>query len=247
MPQKIILFIGAIVVIVAALIGVVYFVNKDAPAVGGAPLQNDKGYTIQEVAIDEMPDYRRPVQYGDGVPAEARAIIETRVALAIAALDKDKTNPTAWYELGVLYKTANDLAGAEVIWEFLTRAAPNDATAFDNLGKMYHFDLRDFAKAEEYLKKSLAINPDATTPYFELFDLYTLTLKNHTAAVDIMEKAAVHFPENSDFPYALGVYQRSRGNTVAARAYLEQAADLARAAGNLSLVSAINAELAALP
>ncbi len=243
--KKIALFIGVIIVIIIALLGIAYLAQE-----GNAPenetLTNNKGYTIE--LDDNVPEYTRPIAYGDTIPADVREVLDARLQIVIATLDADRTNPSGWYELAVLYKTANDLEGARMIWEFLTLAAPQDVVAFDNLGKLYHFDLREYEKAEGYFKKSLEINPESETAYLELFDLYRYSYKQDTsAAVDIMRSAMQKFPTNAGYPFALGVYYRDQGQTTRARAEFNTAIGIARAAGDIDAVGAINAELARLP
>lgn len=209
------------------------------------------GYTIEQVAIEDfktsLPNLDREIKFTASVPEEYRATVRKHVADDVAILKKDPVNAGAWLDLALWYHTANDYEGARDVWEFMVKAAPKDTTSYDNLGKLYHFDLKDFAKSEEYFKKSISINPQSTTPYTELFQLYTLSLKNETKAVAIIREAEKQFPAEPGFPYTLGAYYRDIGNSKAARAEFERALALARATGNMGLVGSIGEDLTKLP
>lgn len=246
---KIALFAGAIVVVVVALLGIAYFAQISTSETEEQETTiTGPGYTIEQEALTEIPDLSRTVVFGASVPEEARAAIQAKVDGDVAVLTIDKTNAGAWLDLGLQYKMANDLEGARLVWEFLVRAAPTETTPLDNLGRMYHFDLKQYAKAEEYFKKSIAVNPKSVAAYIELFDLYRYSYKqNTTAAVDIMHAAAAQFPTDAGIPFALGQYYRDLRQSAAARAEYAKALGIARTAGNIELVGAINAELANLP
>jgi tetratricopeptide (TPR) repeat protein len=247
---KIAVFVGALIVIIAALLGVAYFAQKNQSGTATttpATLISGTGYTIEEENLTDTPDIHKGITFSDSIPANIRPMIQAKANIDIATLEKDKTNAGAWLDLALWYKTANDLDAAKEIWEFMTRAAPNDVTAFDNLGRMYHFDLHDFPKSESYFNQSLALNPKSTTPYIELFELYTLSYKKGTgAAENIIAKGEAEFPLEPGFPQILASYYRDIGRTSEARVQFEKALALARKAGNLELVAAINSDIATL-
>ncbi len=252
MYKKYMLGAGA-VCILAILGGWYWFQGGALPAAVSVDAEDGvvrgPGYTIEQVAIDEsdaIPDIERPVQFSPTVPPEIRVTIEQRAEEARVILRADKTDAGAWLNLALWYHAANDYDGARAVWEFMTRVAPNDTTAFDNLGKLYHFALRDFSKAEQYFLESKKINPESTVPYVELFQLYTLSLKNEQKAFATMAEAEAHFPGDAGFAFTLGAYFRDTNRPAGAREAFLRALDTARAAGNIELVSQINVELAKL-
>ncbi|MDO8523719.1 MAG: tetratricopeptide repeat protein [bacterium] len=210
------------------------------------------GYTITNIPIPEleklMPDLSRKVVFSDSVPLELRSQIEAKVKALAASLTEDPSRSEDWFNLAILYHIANDYDGAKEIWEFLVRVAPQDTTAYDNLGKLYHFSLKDYPKAEQYFKQSISVNPNLLTPYHELFDLYRYSYKTNTsAAIDILNQAMERFPEDVGLYVLLGEYHRDRGNVPAAREAYTKAVDLARAVNDIVLVDAIGEELSRLP
>lgn len=82
-----------------------------------------------------------------------------------------------WLQLGILRKYLGDYEGASLAWQYATLLRPNDFIAFSNLGDLYHYYLKDFPKAEKYLRKAVDIKPDYVAGYENLFNLYTLSYK----------------------------------------------------------------------
>lgn len=256
MPMnKILIFIVAIILIVGGLFGIAYFAQKGSsqqqPATATTTTAGP-GYTITTLDdgtfTEPAPSLDNPVRYSDAIPAAARTVIQKHIDEDVAKIKADKTNAGAWLDLGLWYHSAEDYQAAAAVWEFLTKVAPKDTTALNNLGRLYHFDLKDFPKSEQYFLRSMKIAPKSMDPYIELFQLYSLSYKKDTsAAVDIMHTAEAQFPNDSGLPFALGAYYRDRGQFVLARAEFEKGVSIARTQGNLGQVAAINAELAKLP
>ncbi len=206
------------------------------------------GYTIEQFPVDDirdsMPSLAHTIAFSDGVPAEVRALIEKNAAAIVNKLEQDPTQVSDWLQLALLYHTANDSKGAKEVWEFLVKVIPEDTTSYDNLGKLYHFNLKDYPKAESYFKQSIAIAPTSATSYFELFTLYRYSYKKETtAAVDILAVWAKAVPQSPDPYFTLGLYYRDLGKIANAKVALTTAMDKARAAGNLDLMSQIGVEL----
>ncbi len=215
--------------------------------------ENDNpAYTIEAVSYDEwrsyMPSLDRAVAFSASVPENARRIIQDKVELYQAKLKSDATHVPDWLDLAIQYHTANDYEGAREVWEFLVKAIPNDPIAYENLGKLYHFDLKDYERAEYYFKQSLTLNPENITMYYELHTLYAYSYKQSTTlAVDILESAAKEFPLNPDPLTQLGAYWREKGNYDKAREAYLRALDRARELNNVGLIDAIGSDLSKLP
>ncbi|MEK9176824.1 MAG: hypothetical protein AAB923_00855 [Patescibacteria group bacterium] len=248
--------IGLGVVVVAVLfIGIFVLRERQAPATGNevstttpSTTITGGGYTIEAVPLEDfrdfMPSLTRKVQFGASIPTEVRPQIGKRVADVLAKLTADPTQVADWLELGLLYHTANDYQGAKEVWEFLIKVVPNDTVSYDNLGKLYHFNLKDYPKAEEYFLKSIAIASTSTLPYYELHTLYRYSYKKDTAAAaDILKKLANIMPADPNPWFQLGLYYRDIGKATDAKAALTTAMDKARAAGMIELMTQIGAEL----
>ena len=204
-------------------------------------------YSIAEIR-SMMPDLNRQIQFSADVPTDARTQLTSDIGKIVATLKVDPTQLTDWLQLALLYHTANDFDGARLVWEFMTKVDPKDTTVYDNLGRLYSFDLKDYPKAEEYFKESIALDPKDTTPYYELFTLYRYSYKTDTtAAVDILMSWAKALPTDPQPYFTLGLYYRDLGQVSDAKTALTTALTKARAAGNDALALQISNELAKLP
>lgn len=232
----------------------VYVIQSNTNNKKGSTLEDisttTPNYTIEEVGgVDVQslaPNLDREVQFPESMPQEARAILTKQINDTSARIKKDITRADDWFTLGVLYHNANDYIGARDVWDFLAQVvpAPGVETVYENLGKLYKYNLKDFPKSETYLKKAISADSKVISPYFELHELYRYLYKTDTTlAVDILITAAAKFPENPD-PYGLlGAYYRDRGeNTKAIDAYTK-ALDRARKAGIVSQVDGFGAEI----
>ncbi|MBY0539669.1 hypothetical protein K2P56_04560 [Patescibacteria group bacterium] len=253
--QKKIIITVAVLIGIGAIIGGVYYWNSSEPQkgenvqVGATTTPN---YTIELVdnaeIRDIMPNLDRGITFGSTVPEAARVSIQKNYDAATLRLKEDPMRADDWFNLGIFYHAANDFKGAEEVWLFLLKVVPNSAVPLDNLGKMYKFQIKDFPKAESYFKQSIALNPDSTTPYFELFELYRYLYKTDTnSAIEIITQAANRFTENPDPHMILGSYYRDIKNYAGARAEFTKALDIARELKNVQLIDAIGQEIANLP
>ncbi len=243
--QNILYSIGALIVIVAAGFGIAYYVTT--PETG-----SEITYVIEEVKdgtyTGALPPLDHDPVFSASMPEEARVAIMTRIEKNRAQLTDHPEDGNAWMELALWYHSANDYDAARVVWEVIVATTPDNVPALNNLGRLHHFEVPDFPLAESYLLKSLAANPDRLEVYIDLFDLYRYSYKtNTTAAVDIMKKAMVQFPDEWGLGAQLGAYYRDTGRPTLARAEFEKVLKTARDAGMLDVVSTMNAELARLP
>lgn len=253
--------IGAIVIV-----GGIFFLFVVKPDIVQAPTEDvisspsdenggvtNPGYTITPIPLDAVggltpPDTSRAILFSESVPEEARVALSEKAAALAAELKDDSSRADSWFNLAIVYHTANDYDGARAVWEFLTRAAPNDTTAYDNLGKLYHFSLRDYPKAENYFNQSIAVQPNLLTPYLELFNLYRYSYQTESGkAVETLEKAIAKFPEEIDLRVLIGDYHRDRAEYEKARAAYTLALDKARAANDVQRIGAIGDSLSKLP
>ena len=199
---------------------------------------------------DVAPALDRTTVFGESVPENVRAVFDVKIKELIVHLRADLTRADDWFNLAIMYHGAGDYEGARSVWEFLLKVipAPQVAVVYDNLGKLYKFDLKDFPTSESFFKKSIVAAPSSLNPYIELFELYRYLYKTDTsAAVDILAEAGKKFPTATD-PYTLlGSYYRDRGEYAKARNAYTEALRRAQDAGDVNLVSLIGNDLAGLP
>jgi tetratricopeptide (TPR) repeat protein len=256
--QKNILLFGGVALVIIILVGAALYakplLSKLTPQAPDTEATSTPNYKIEvdyAAQIKEIePDLAHQVVYGASVPANVRTIIDGKIADEKKILTDDPLKADDWFQLGVLYHSANDYAAARDVWLFLTKviAAPDSAVAYDNLGRLYKFDLKDFPKSEAMFQASIKANPNSITPYIELAELYQYLYKTDTtAAIDILKQAGAKFPDNPD-PYStLAQYYRNKADYADARVAYKEAIKRANAAGNDQLVLALTAEMNAMP
>lgn len=207
------------------------------------------GYTITKLPglKSSIPDLNHTTQFAASVPPAIQTALTASILIEQTALKKDSTNAEHWLQLGLLYHEADDFDAAKDVWLFLEQALPNDTTAVGNLGRLYEFDVHDFAAAEHYFKEALSRKPGDVNIYTELYELYRYSYKTDTsAAADILKAGIAKFPDDAHFYLALGDYYLMKGDTAGAKAILTQGLAVARAANDTNTLNGINQDLSKL-
>ncbi len=218
--------------------------------VGGIGFEGDGDFIVEQVSSADAgtpPELDRPITIPAVFPPDAARQMREVMGKIIADLKADTLNVSLWLELGLRRQEINDYVGAGEVFEYVTRLAPKDSTAFNNLGNLYHLYLKDFARSEQYFLKAIELEPTQAIYYNNLYDLYRYSYKRETtAAADILKRGIKEMPERIDLYVALGAYYEDKQDRKQAKVYYEQALDLAIAQGNTALREAIGKELAEL-
>lgn len=210
---------------------------------------------ITQIPIDASgsslvrPELDRTVTIPVRFNAEAKAILLSNIKTLKSQIENDPGSFQAWSDLAMQYKIIDDFEGAAEIWEFLNKAAENNTVSRVNLGNLYHYELKEYAKAEASFKAALAINNRLPEAYTGLHELYRYSYKtNTTLAEDILKDgiAAISQNQNIDLKLMLAGYYKEKGRNADAKEFYTQARAQAETLGNTQLVSAIDAELATL-
>lgn len=142
----------------------------------------------------------------------------------VSILKKNPEDYSAWVSLGIYRKTLGDYEGAEEVWKYVTVQWPTDFVAYNNLGNLYHEQLRDFPKAETYFRKTADLKPDFVQSYVNLYNLYrysykekekeapealALGLKRNPAEVNLMIVLARYYAEMKDLVQAASYYAQA--------------------------------------
>ena len=132
-----------------------------------------------------------------------------------------------WLQLGILRKFLEDYEGASLAWQYASAIRPADYVAFNNLGDLYHFYLKDFAKAEKYIKQAISVKPDFIPGYKNLFDLYALSYTEKSSqAVPILLEGIQKNQSDYYLKVVLASYYKDQGDKPNARKYYEEALKL---------------------
>src|SRR3989344_5597706 len=139
--------------------------------------------------------------------------------------------PSACLGKGILKKNAGDYKGAKEAWEHVVKIRPEDHVAYNNLGDLYQHYLKDYPKAEFYLKKTVELKPDYLQGYTNLHDLYRIFYPPDRRAG--AEKAAAvlldgikNNPQDYYLRIILASYYKDQGDKQSARKYYEEALQL---------------------
>lgn len=143
---------------------------------------------VSTVPTVPIPRLDRSVQIPDRYPNDVSNLLEEKIALIKENLTEDPSSVQDWIELGALYRSIDDLAGAEEVWLYATRLSSSSPTAFANLGDLYGYYLGDVTQAEEYFLRAIAIAPDQEHLYDLAGSFYRDVLGDETKAQDIFAK-----------------------------------------------------------
>ena len=124
-------------------------------------------------------------------------------------IKKDYTFIEAWLDFGAYRKLIGDYDGAIEAWIFLTVIRPKDPVAFNNLGGIYAFYLKDFMKGEQNFLRAVSNDPTKVGAYMQLITIY-----QETKQLDKMEPLLLSGIKNNSADPTLKI--------LLARFYVEQ-------------------------
>ena len=152
------------------------------------------------------------------LPQELLELYRSQIEDLQQQLTLDNSLESSWNDLGVQYKAIGDYEGAREVWTYTNNISPLNNVSFFNLGDLYHFYLKDFAKAEENFLKSKENDEQYIPVYRALYDLYSLSYKQETsAAEDILKEGLEKNPDNLDLLVLLAAHYKKEGRTDDAR------------------------------
>lgn len=177
MQKKIIL--GIIILLLATGVGYyIYRIYRDL-----------QPQTVHDsVMHKEIPNLDRPVIPPQDFPEEAKKIMEEKIKNLSEELKKSPEYFEGWLQMAIYRKTINDYEGAGEIWEYLTLINPKNITAFNNLGNLYGYYLKDYKKAEENFLQAIKNGPDQIYIYRNVYDFYREVIKDDVKARAILEQ-----------------------------------------------------------
>jgi tetratricopeptide (TPR) repeat protein len=167
------------------------------------------------------------------------------IADLISILRKDSGDHSAWIMLGVYRKEIGDYVGAEEVWKYATLRWPADFIAYNNLGNLYHEQLRNFPKAEEYFLKTINLRPDFVQSYVNLYNLYRYSYTEKVSeAPKALERGLSKIPASIDLMIMLARYYTDKEDAINAAIYYRKAIDTAEESGSLQTVENLKKEAA---
>ena len=207
------LLIGCAVVLVSA--AALFFVFKpSSPFLPGTTSPTGTTTTAVGGILNASGDYKvelegaqppalGPITITADLSAEAKTILRQRIDSKYASFVDEPTRVDVWLLLGTNRKIGGDFKGAIEAWEYVATVAPQAmvATARGNLGDLYMYFLKDYAKAKTNLTAAIQANPAIIEPYRALFYLEKDINKNPAAARAVVELGLKNNPGNADLLY----------------------------------------------
>jgi|SRR3989344_3630842 len=188
------------------------------------------GFTIKQIPLDgsgegaKIPSLDRVLKFNIVVSPEAKNIIEENIFSLTISLKSNSNNSGNWVLLGNYYKMAGDYEGASESWEYAKTLSPNDFVLFNNLSDLYHYYIKDYARAEKNMLIMIELRPDSIYGYRSLYDLYTLSYKEKSdEAPKILLKGLTANPKSVDLMVLLAQYYRGIGDKANAFVYYDKA------------------------
>ncbi|MDO8481822.1 MAG: hypothetical protein Q7S75_01930 [bacterium] len=203
----------------------------------------------EELASSTAPSLTRQIRFSSDTSPEVKGILVQNIATLRDSLSKNYVNFSGWMNLAIQYKTAGDYEGAKEVWEYISKLYSNSSIPLHNLGDLYQHHLTDFAKAESYYKRSIAMDSTQAIDYLALFDLYRYSYKQDTTlAVDILKTGIEHVKGNQviDLYSTLGSYYKDKNDVANAILYYTKERDAAEKEGNSALVAELDTVLSEL-
>lgn len=202
-------------------------------------------FTVEVVPqnLPPAPDFRTPIAFSSDIAEDVRTQIQATADTLIGRISNDSADLLSWIDLGMMHKIGGDYKGAEVLWIYVSKAAPANSIAFQNLGDLYQNFLKDYPKAESNFLTAIKITPNDPNPYRALFSLYTSVHKVGTSAAENILKQGIQAnPQSIDLQVILARYYKSVGRTAEAKAEYDAAIANAQAQGQLSLAAQVQDE-----
>ena len=200
---------------------------------------------IEEKKLPPAPSLIRSTEFQNTLTPEMKATFISHIETLVKSLKEDPKNVGNWIMLGVNRKTIGDYEGASIVWEYVKAVSPNDIVAYNNLGDLYHFYLKDYKKSEENWKKTIALKLDYIQGYSGLVDLYKYSMREKLSEIPVLLNSGItKNPDSVDLVIMLARYYQDVGDVIETKKAYEQAIATAKRLKNMTLVTTLEQSLA---
>ncbi len=212
------------------------------PDAGPRDGPDTSGMSVEDVGDREVvePNLDRLV-FGESVSADERKRLGAEMQRISAALKTDPESYDSWLDLASYRKLAGDFVGAEEIWLYMAALWPDDRTAHENLGDLYHLYVRDYPRAETFYRAALRRDDTYPELYRKLHELYALSwAEKKGLADDILLEGLDKVPRHVGFLFTLAEYYAREGEVAKAKEYYREVRILAANAGDTKTVERVD-------
>ena len=209
---------------------------------------NDVDVKVEQIKSNlEVPNLNKKIVFNISLNKEEKEKIEEKIKEVINSLEEDNSFFDGWIALGSYRKQIADYTGAIEVWTYASKIAPLSIVPLNNLGNLYHYQLKNYEKAEEFFKKAIEIGPTYINSYLNLYDLYTLSYKQNTDnAEKILLEGLKNNPNQINFILALAEHYRKEKNNNKSLGYYNQALEQLGQKGDKNLISEIQKQIDSL-
>jgi tetratricopeptide (TPR) repeat protein len=217
MNKKIISIIAGVIVVV----GVGYYVYVDMTpnpvivdttditkkeeiqgdiSIEGKTVEGDRPVTIKSVKNESIPvpNLDKKIVFNKNIPIGTQDILRQNIQTISQELKKDSNLPDNWIELGTYRKNIGDYVGSVEALNYAIYLNPSNSVAYNNIGDLYAYFLKNDVLAEQNFLKALEVAPKDLYLYFKVSEFYTDVLKNPSAARAIVEQGVEENPNSTE-------------------------------------------------
>jgi Tfp pilus assembly protein PilF len=244
---------GSILFVCLAIVGIHLFSTEGIGGLKELILPSELKKNIEPVIIGELeeapkPSLDEPVLYAPTLTAEQKNTLAVQIADSRNTLTKNDEIFGEWVILSTYYRQAGDLRKAEAALKYAGWISPENVTSFNNLGNLYHFELKEYENAEKAFMWAIQNDPTYVISYKNLHELYAYSYKTDTnLAADALLQGLENNPNHIDLLTMLARYYAVvRDDVENAQTYYRKAQTEAERLGNTSLSAIIEEELSGL-
>ena len=182
---------------------------------------------VDPLKVEAMRIADEPLRVRADLSPAALASAKDNLAKTVKMIKENYDYDVPWLDLGNYRKLVGDYDGAISAWKFLSRLRPKNYVAPHNIGDLYAFTLKDYARGEEFLLKSVELSPGNVFGYLSLATLYGESSFGKTEQVEkILLRGVEAVPEDPVLKAVLAGHYCDSGDRTKAILYFEEALKL---------------------
>lgn len=215
MKNKNFIIINAVIVLlIIGAIGYVIFNKQPQPEVENPPVSPQLILTEEEQSQLKASVETPPAVGQDKELDLSEEQINTYLADFETAIEETKkadfNTLQGLNDIAQIKRNLGDFQGAVDAWKYANFIRPGNSLSFSNLAALYHYDLREYDKAEEQYLVSLANDPDDIPTIRNFYELYFYDFKDNQKAEQLLLDSV---EANVDSPDLLALTARFYSDT----------------------------------
>ncbi|MCG2694618.1 hypothetical protein L6261_00855 [Candidatus Parcubacteria bacterium] len=202
---------------------------------------------VPQKDLPPMPNLDRKITFSSDFPADQKTKTTQNIKEIISRLKDNSNSVEDWIDLGSNRQLIGDYDGAVEAWKYASAVSPFNIVPLSNLGNLYHYQLKNYPKAEEYFLLAVEKGPSYISTYLNLYDLYSLSYKQDTnSAENILLKGLKNNPNEIELLITLADYYSEKEDKTNALNYYKQALEQAKNLNNPALTTQLQQKISSL-